>query len=1418
VATSTIHHPTITQTARRAASGGGAPDYIARMIRETTTRTRTRLAASSSWRWTQTNTAYDSYGLPTDVTDLGDLNAGNDDTCTHTSYATRDTTRWMVNYPAQVLSTDCAPTLGDADYLAGTDLYYDGLGWGVTPTRGLVTKTNALASVVGGVRTWRQAIRVDHDTNGRVTSLYDGLDRRTQTIYTPVSGGPVTQVQTINPLNHVATTTIDPGRGVPTRVVDANTRTTDVAYDPLGRLTKVWLPGTPTTATPDLEYGYTLRASGANAVTTKSLGPNGNQITSYQLYDGRLRPRQTQTPAPQANGGRMITDTGYDARGLAVKTSVLWNTTSGPTDTLVAFADADVARQQRSSYDNLERPTVDALWSHNTLKWQTTAGYDGDRIMLTPPAGGTATTAITDARGKTIELRQHLTGTPSGAYQATTYSYDRLSQLTQVADPAGNTWATSYDLRGRVTRTVDPDKGTTTLAYDEAGQLLTTTDARTITLSRTYDALGRQTALWQGNVGTGTKLSDATYDTLAKGRPTAATRYVAGNAYTTTVTGYDTRYRPLGSAVTIPAAEGSLAGTWTTTTSYKVDGSPATVTYPAAAGLAAETVSFTYDSTGAALTAIGQDSYVSATSYYPWGGVNQHILGTGTKRVKVTSTIDEATRRLSTNQTHTEDQATPGSWVERLTETYGYDPAGNVKSINETSAGATVSNQCFSYDPLRQLVEAWTTTATACQSAPSQTVVGGPDPYWASFRYDTVGDRTLQVSHAATGDTTRSYSYPAAGGAQPHTLQSVTTSGAATGTDTYSYDPAGNTTTRNLNGQPGQTLTWDAEGHLATLTTSAGVTSYLYDAAGNRLIGKDANGATLYLGHTEIRRDPLGSATATRYCPGGAIRTTTGGLAFQTGDHHGTTQLSINANDLSVTRRKSDPFGNPRGTQPTWPTTRGYVNGTTDPTGLTHLGAREYDPTTGRFISLDPVLDPADPQSWQGYAYADNTPVTASDPSGLRVDDAGPACGTPGGASCNSLPAPPSQCFSAYQPGCGRYDDSSGGSPTPTVLPNGTTVVTRSDGSITVNGILISPIAVHGDVWNFAWRVDHYYDPNGGPDPIMQVLAAMSLACAEENVCDTPLARALSIATANRAVWNSGCRGECWRRQLAITGLVGAGVNPLGTDRLGGGNADIGAPGEVGLQAKHMYEELNDIGRGEFKLIQMACRTHSFDADTRILIADGTTKPISQVEINDQVLATDPTTGTTAARAVNALHLNMDTEFTDLTTTDSQGHSNVLHTTPHHPFWNQTRHAWVDAAHLKPGDQLGSTGERKITVTAVHSFTQRHLMYDLTIATDHTYYVVAGDTSVLVHNTGPGGCGPNASTSPGQIADRLGYSTKEIKDAIHSVKRDGLPRGGAQRNPDVVVDMDTGEVYVKMPDGTSSYDSIGNIFDYLQGR
>lgn len=62
----------------------------------------------------------------------------------------------------------------------------------------------------------------------------------------------------------------------------------------------------------------------------------------------------------------------------------------------------------------------------------------------------------------------------------------------------------------------------------------------------------------------------------------------------------------------------------------------------------------------------------------------------------------------------------------------------------------------------------------------------------------------------------------------------------------------------------------------------------------------------------------------------------------------------------------------------------------------------------------------------------------------------------------------------------------------------------------------------------------------------------------------------------------------------------------------------------------------------------------------------------------------------------------------------------------------------------------------------------------------------------------------------------MGYTPRQVNDAIHAVKGQGGWRGlGGNKNPDVVVDTSTGEVYPKLPDGAPSDDSIGNVFDYL---
>jgi RHS repeat-associated protein len=100
---------------------------------------------------------------------------------------------------------------------------------------------------------------------------------------------------------------------------------------------------------------------------------------------------------------------------------------------------------------------------------------------------------------------------------------------------------------------------------------------------------------------------------------------------------------------------------------------------------------------------------------------------------------------------------------------------------------------------------------------------------------------------------------------------------------------------------------------------------------------------------------------------------------------------------LGVNRRYYDPYGNARGTAPSsFPVgEKSFVGGANDTaTGLTDLGAREYQPGTGSFISPDPLLKPYDPQNLNAYAYAADNPSTYSDPSGAMLCDPDGKCGS----------------------------------------------------------------------------------------------------------------------------------------------------------------------------------------------------------------------------------------------------------------------------------------------------------------------------------------------------------------------------------------------------------------------------------------
>ncbi|MGC8920616.1 RHS repeat domain-containing protein [Streptomyces sp. PG2] len=507
-------------------------------------------------------------------------------------------------------------------------------------------------------------------------------------------------------------------------------------------------------------------------------------------------------------------------------------------------------------------------------------------------------------------------------------------------------------------------------------------------MNTTYDDLGRKTALKKGS----SLLAKWTYDTVAKGQPASSIRYIDGKEYASAVNSYNDAYQPTSSTVTIPADAGALAGTYTWTYGYNAyTGLQEWIKHPAVGNLPSERETTVYgEGNLPQKTTAGSITLVNATNHDVFSRPVRTEYGTLGKKVYKTQVYDEFTGRL-TRQTTDRDLA-----PQRIDDVaYAYDDAGNITGITTTSgqdAAKTVDSQCFINDALDRLTEAWT-AKTDCTTQPSASTVGGPDAYWQSFAYDPVGNRIKETDHGtgalAGSDATTTYVHSEPKTGLPHAAQTATVAG---GPDdgqksSFDYDAAGNTTKRTI-GATTQALTWDDEGHLATLTEGGKTASYKYDPDGNRLVAKDADGTqTLTLpGDNELKIKADGTKEGVRYYSHEgqtvAVRTSKG-FSFLFSDQQGTAMTAVAMTTLTVTRRKQLPFGQQRSAQTeTIPGTRGFVGGTSDPTGLVHLGAREYDPTLGRFISVDPVINLDSPSQMNAYSYAHNNPVTMSDPTG----------------------------------------------------------------------------------------------------------------------------------------------------------------------------------------------------------------------------------------------------------------------------------------------------------------------------------------------------------------------------------------------------------------------------------------------------
>jgi RHS repeat-associated protein len=1037
----------------------GAPTLTAHLLRQSQSRTLD-LLASRSWRTRAVTSYYDTNGQVVAVDDEPD---GSAETCTATGYAAPASGNpMMLDYPDQVTvvtgaaSGGACPAASSGNIVSDTRYYYDDSSATLTSmgTLGSLASPGGLVTGVqktdtwpaGGGEHWVPQSVTAYDEYGRVTSATNARNKTTETAYIPAEGTlPTTQTVT-NPVGWTTVTVLDPGRQIPVKITDPNGEVTTESYDPLGRLSSVTVPYDQGTGYATQKFSYSIPGNAPPSITTQKLRADGTYSLQVDLYDGMLQLRQEQTTPLNAGLGRLVSDTTYDTHGWVATTSKPFydNSVTAPDTTIYVATDAQIPSQTVTQYDGQGRTTSATFYSLGHKQWQTSTAYPGmDETDVTPPAGGTATSTFTNALGQTTASWRYTTATPTGSSadaDKTTYAYTPAGQVAAVTDNSKNVTSYLYDLLSEKTSQTSPDTGTTSYRYDPAGDLSSVTDADGTTLTYLYDSLNRKTDEYQGTATTGVKLASWTYDTLEKGYLTSSTAYSGSAQYTEAVTGYNAAYEPTGNSVTIPSQEGTqLAGTYSTSQTYTpLTGQLYNLSYNGDGGLPPETLTYSYNMEGLLNGFGGNAPYLNGTGYTPQGQVLKETYGVYGEQLVQDDNWDAGTWRLLTATTNLQTSSSAADTV-----SYTYNPAGEVTSVSDSQdGGAATQLQCYTYDNLDRLTQAWTdtggtTTAAApsvsgiggcTHTSPSASSIGGPAPYWESWTYNMLGDRTGQVIHDTSGNTagdiTQAITYPGtstAGASLTDAADSITTTGpGGTVTTSSTYNNDGDTTARASTSTgtspppapPGQPkITYTPQGRTQTVTTASGsTTSYQYDADGNLLIQKDPGTTTVYLfGAAEelILDTSTSKVSGLRFYDGSpsgitVIRSSaaTDPVSYEVTDTQGTALDAVNATTLAETRRYYDPYGQAAGARPSsWPDSNTFLGKPADPaTSLDLLGARQYDPATGAFLSPDPVFQPGTLAAGL-YTYAADNPVTNTDPSGLYISGCGNSCGITGGGS-----------------------------------------------------------------------------------------------------------------------------------------------------------------------------------------------------------------------------------------------------------------------------------------------------------------------------------------------------------------------------------------------------------------------------------
>jgi len=825
------------------------------------------------------------------------------------------------------------------------------------------------------------ANRTRYDSYGNVIELVDANGNPTRMEFDPsYQAFPARTVQpapdptgekgSAQPL--VSESAFDASSGLQTLARDPNGVETRFEYDPASlRLTakRSFQNNSPTGHESETEY---VDAPGGSLVRTKNR-VNASEWSVETVYlDGLAREFRTERADPKGN---ILTDTEFDAAGRVQRRSEPYR--AGDTRAWTVHVYDEASRLIR-----LVLPDGSVI----TTDWGVLiSDLVGTSKTITDQAGKKRR-GILDALGRVVRVVED----PGGLNLTSDYVFDAAGNIRKTVQ-GEQTRFFAFDSLGRLTHSkipeqdanpvlvfTDPLSGNSQWSsryeYDSAGNILRSTDARGITLSATYDRLHRQT---RRDYSDATPDVDFYFDGAGLGAP--AVNSIGRQTRVSTGVS-DSRSTAFDAFGRVARSEQRTDGRiFVSEYEYDLAGNLIAEKYPSG-----RTVSYRSDVNGR-LESVSENRVDGTVR--PFLTNAEHNAAGAQTRARLGSGKWESAAFNSRQQIVSVGLGYSAGDRNLLALDFDYGPAteNNGSMRSQTIAFRGISGpvtQHYAYDPLNRL-------ASAAESA------GGSQTWRQAFEYDRFGNRRFKAETTTLGQTIApKISNPIVTASSNRLAQDQDQDGI----NDYNFDPAGNLILDAAN----RRFVFDAENRLKEFFAPGNPTpspdqSYRFDGSGKRVMKISSAEKTIFV------YNAFGKLVA-EYSTTVSVTPKT---AFLTSDHLGSPRVVTNGSGFVVARHDYLPFGDElsetvgntggRSTAQGYGREDGIRQGFTgyerdDESGLDFAQARSYNAALGRFTSVDPLnasMDVRDPQSFNRYSYALNSPYKFVDPLGLLADSTG---------------------------------------------------------------------------------------------------------------------------------------------------------------------------------------------------------------------------------------------------------------------------------------------------------------------------------------------------------------------------------------------------------------------------------------------